>query len=62
MSPQANNLVEKIENLRDKIDILRHQIWERDRANLRDAQLERELEKLLLEYLTYISAHEDIAC
>lgn len=62
MSPQASNLVEKIENLRDKIDILRHQIWERDRANLRDAQLERELETLLLEYLSYISAHEDIAC
>lgn len=62
MSPQANNLVETIENLRDRIDSLRHQIWERDRANLRDAQLERELEALLLEYLSYISAHEDIAC
>ncbi|MDR3566349.1 MAG: hypothetical protein P4N59_33650 [Negativicutes bacterium] len=62
MSPQVNNLVEKIEDLRNRIDHLRREIWARDRANLRDQQMESDLEKLLIEYLSFISAHEDIAC
>lgn len=59
MSTEKINLVERIENLRDSIDYLRGEIWKMDRARLTEDVMERELEKLLLEYRNCIS--EDIA-
>jgi chromosome segregation ATPase len=62
LSPQEANLVEKIEQLRNRIDNLRQEIWKRDNANLTAEKLESELEHLLSEYRTCIREHEKIAC
>lgn len=62
MSPQEANLVEKIENLRNRIDILRLEIWKRERANLTATQVDQELESLLVEYTNFIRNHSEIAC
>ena len=62
MSPQEKCLVERIENLRNRIDNLRHEIWKRDNLNSTAAQLESQLEALLTEYRTSIREHEEIAC
>jgi hypothetical protein len=62
MSPQEENLVERIEDLRNKIDNLRNEIWKRDNLNLTVAQFENDLEALLMEYRSSIREHEGIAC
>ncbi len=50
VSPEKIDLVERIENLRNRIDYLRNEIWKRDTARMTADQLEHELEKLLIEY------------
>jgi len=55
------HLIEKIEGLRNRIDHLRREIWERDRVNQTMAHMEYELEKLLIEYLQHIKEYEQVA-
>jgi hypothetical protein len=55
-------LLTEIEALRNRIDQLRQEIWQRDKINQTTARMEYELEKLLLEYLQHIKQYEEIAC
>jgi len=56
------NLLEEIEGLRNRIDHLRREIWERDKVNQTMFNMEYELENLLIEYLQHIREYEQIAC
>ncbi|HMM21762.1 MAG TPA: hypothetical protein PKA10_13675 [Selenomonadales bacterium] len=60
MSPESI-LLAKIESLRSRIEHLRRELWEKDRNNIPDKELERQLEDLLIVYLHYIREHERIA-
>lgn len=60
MDQQERLLIKKIEELRDRIDVIRNEIWWRQAANITDTELINELEQLLREYLRYIREHEEI--
>lgn len=62
MSLKESEMIEKIENLRNRIDNLRREIWKRDQASITAEHLETELAALLREYVKFIREHEEIAC